>query len=203
MAGGGRGLWHSGSGPVPPLHLQTGGDYGAGTSARLSRHRRGPDDPLRRARAPEQPPPPHQAAGPSCSALVFFLSPVCALSPQRRATLVDLLRLATAARWTVPGAERKKYLQSNDAQTLLEYLKNKQIEDTTIFYVIQIDEEDGWIANFFWANGQSIMNYACFGDAVSFDTTFQTNKFEMLFALILGTNHHKQTIIFWGRTNIS
>ncbi|XP_066314736.1 uncharacterized protein [Miscanthus floridulus] len=76
MAGGGRGLWHSGSGPVPPLHHQTGGDSGAGASARLSRHGRGPDDPLRRARAPEQPPPPHQAAGPSCSALVFFLSPV-------------------------------------------------------------------------------------------------------------------------------
>ena len=40
------------------------------------------------------------------------------------------------------------------------------------------------------------MDYACFGDAVSFDTTFQTNKFEMPFAPILGANHHKQTIIF-------
>jgi hypothetical protein len=40
------------------------------------------------------------------------------------------------------------------------------------------------------------LDYACFGDAVSFDTTFQTNKFEMPFAPILGTNHHKQTIIF-------
>jgi len=40
------------------------------------------------------------------------------------------------------------------------------------------------------------MDYACFGDAVSFDTTFLTNKFEMPFAPILGTNHHKQTIIF-------
>jgi len=39
------------------------------------------------------------------------------------------------------------------------------------------------------------MDYKCFGDAVSFDTTFQT-KFEMPFAPILGTNHHKQTIIF-------
>ena len=35
------------------------------------------------------------------------------------------------------------------------------------------------------------MDYAYFGDAVSFDTTFQTNKFEMPFA-----NHHKKTIIF-------
>ena len=94
------------------------------------------------------------------------------------------------------GRERKKYLESNDAQTLLEYLKNKQIEDPTFFYAIEIDEEDGRIANFFWADGQSIMDYACFGDAVSFDTTFKTNKFEMSFAPILGTNHHKQTIIF-------
>jgi len=94
------------------------------------------------------------------------------------------------------GRERKKYLESNDAQTLLEYLKNKQIEDPTFVYAVEIDEEDGRIANFFWADGQSILDYACFSDAVSFDTIFQTNKFEMPFAPILGTNHHKQTIIF-------
>ncbi|WVZ49619.1 hypothetical protein U9M48_000960 [Paspalum notatum var. saurae] len=94
------------------------------------------------------------------------------------------------------GRERKKYLPANDSQTLLEYLKNKQIEDPSFFYAIQIDGEDGRIANFFWADGQSIMDYACFGDAVSFDTTFQTNKFEMPFAPLLGTNHHKRTIMF-------
>ncbi|XP_034580960.1 protein FAR1-RELATED SEQUENCE 5-like [Setaria viridis] len=60
----------------------------------------------------------------------------------------------------------------------------------------KVDDKDGQIANFFWADGQSIMDYKCFGDAVSFDTTFQTNKFEMPFAPILRTNHHKQTIIF-------
>nr|XP_034592781.1 protein FAR1-RELATED SEQUENCE 5-like [Setaria viridis] len=94
------------------------------------------------------------------------------------------------------GRERKKYLECNDAQSLLDYLKNKQRDDPGFFYAAQIDEEDGRIANFFWADGQSIMDYACFGDAVSFDTTFQTNKFEMPFAPLLGTNHHKQTIIF-------
>jgi len=40
------------------------------------------------------------------------------------------------------------------------------------------------------------MDYACFGDVVSFDTTFQTNNIEMPFAPLIGTNHHKQTIIF-------
>jgi hypothetical protein len=98
------------------------------------------------------------------------------------------------------GHERKKYLESNDAQTLCNYLKNKQREDPTFFYAVDIDQEDGpdkgQIANFFWVDGQSIMDYACLGDGVSFDTTFQTNKFEMPFAPILGTNHHKQTILF-------
>jgi zinc finger SWIM domain-containing protein 3 len=40
------------------------------------------------------------------------------------------------------------------------------------------------------------MDYKCFGDVVSFGTTFHTNKFEMPFAPLLGINHHKQTIIF-------
>jgi zinc finger SWIM domain-containing protein 3 len=31
------------------------------------------------------------------------------------------------------GCERKKYLPTNDAQTLFEYLKNKQVEDPTFF----------------------------------------------------------------------
>jgi zinc finger SWIM domain-containing protein 3 len=70
------------------------------------------------------------------------------------------------------------------------------MEDPTFFYAIEINKENGRITNFFWADGQSIMDYKCFGDAVSFDTTFQINKFEMPFAPLLGTNHHKQTIIF-------
>ena len=57
------------------------------------------------------------------------------------------------------GRERKKYLQSNDAQTLLEYLKNKKIEDPTFFYAAEIVEEDGRIANFL--DGWSIYHGLC------------------------------------------
>jgi hypothetical protein len=70
------------------------------------------------------------------------------------------------------GRERRKYLESNDKQTLLEYLKGKRKEDPSFFHAMEIDKKDGQIANFFWADDQSIMDYACFGDAVSFDTTF-------------------------------
>jgi hypothetical protein len=64
------------------------------------------------------------------------------------------------------GRERNKYIESNDAQTLLEYLKNKQIDDPLFFYAIGLDQKDGHIANFLWADDQSIMDYVCFGDDV-------------------------------------
>jgi zinc finger SWIM domain-containing protein 3 len=41
------------------------------------------------------------------------------------------------------GRERNKYLESNDAQTLLEYLKNKQTKDPAFFYAMEIDKQDG------------------------------------------------------------
>ena len=49
--------------------------------------------------------------------------------------------------------ERTQYLEANDAQTLSEYLRNKQLQDPTFFYVVQVDKEDGLIANFFWTDG--------------------------------------------------
>jgi hypothetical protein len=49
------------------------------------------------------------------------------------------------------GRQRKKYLEVNDAHTLMEYLKNKQIEDPSFFYAIEIDKDDGTMTNFFWA----------------------------------------------------
>jgi hypothetical protein len=36
------------------------------------------------------------------------------------------------------GRERIKYLESNDTQTLLEYLKNKQIEDPAFFMPLKL-----------------------------------------------------------------
>nr|CAD1818216.1 unnamed protein product [Ananas comosus var. bracteatus] len=91
--------------------------------------------------------------------------------------------------------QREKLLRARDAQTLLDYFKNKRREDPSFFYAIQV-HESGQVANFFWAEGHAIVDYAYFGDVVSFDTTFQTNKCEIPFAPLLGINHQKQTIVF-------
>lgn len=37
--------------------------------------------------------------------------------------------------------------------------------------------------------------HKCFRDVVSFDTTYITNKYDLLFALFVVVNHHRQTIL--------
>ncbi|KAL7219348.1 hypothetical protein ACSBR2_012424 [Camellia fascicularis] len=48
----------------------------------------------------------------------------------------------------------------------------------------------------FWANAQMIMDYAQFGDVVTFDTTYKLKKEHRPFASFVGFNHHRETIIF-------
>ena len=36
----------------------------------------------------------------------------------------------------------------------------------------------------------------CLGDVVSFDNTYATNKYSMIFAPFTGVNHHRQCVTF-------
>lgn len=40
------------------------------------------------------------------------------------------------------------------------------------------------------------IDYACFYDVVCFDTTYNTNKYEIPFAPIVGVDNHQWTVIF-------
>ncbi|KAK2638653.1 hypothetical protein Ddye_026448 [Dipteronia dyeriana] len=40
------------------------------------------------------------------------------------------------------------------------------------------------------------LDYDCFGDVVCFDTTFQTNKYNLICAPFVGVNHHWKNILF-------
>ncbi|WOK95142.1 protein FAR1-RELATED SEQUENCE 5-like [Canna indica] len=91
--------------------------------------------------------------------------------------------------------KRMKDLETGDTQFLLDFLKSKQSEDPLFFYAIQLDEKER-LTNCFWADMQSISDYAYFGDAVSFDTTYGTSDNGIPFAPFIGTNHHKQVVIF-------
>ena len=86
-------------------------------------------------------------------------------------------------------------MKSGDTGGLLEYLQRMQFEDLNFSYAIQVDLDD-LITNIFWANGRMNLDYEYFGDVACFDTTYKKNKEGRPFALFVGVNHHKQTIIF-------
>ncbi|XP_025616569.1 protein FAR1-RELATED SEQUENCE 5-like [Arachis hypogaea] len=45
-------------------------------------------------------------------------------------------------------------------------------------------------------DGQSIIDYHCFGDIVAFDSTYKKNKYNKPLVIFSGCNHHGQTVIF-------
>ncbi|KAF7844218.1 protein FAR1-RELATED SEQUENCE 5-like [Senna tora] len=102
-------------------------------------------------------------------------------------TLKDVSNHLTSMRMTK--------IKEGEAYSLLDYFQSRKSENPSFFYEIQLDVEDE-ITNIFWADAKMIVDYVCFGDVVSFDTTYCTNKNCRPFAPFVGFNHHRQTIIF-------
>ena len=90
---------------------------------------------------------------------------------------------------------RHRQLDGGDAQSILIYLRKKQAENPQFFYTIQCDEK-GQATNFFLVDARLRLAYRCFGDVVSSDTTYRTNKYDMSFAPFTRVNHHLQLIQF-------
>ncbi|KAL6290824.1 hypothetical protein ACE6H2_008334 [Prunus campanulata] len=91
--------------------------------------------------------------------------------------------------------KRKTNMEKGDAGAILQYFQKVQLDDSSFFYAMQLDEDD-MITNIFWADSRSISDYRLFGDVVCFDTTYRTNEYGRPFAPFVGVNHHKQTIVF-------
>ncbi|KMZ74143.1 hypothetical protein ZOSMA_134G00130 [Zostera marina] len=41
-----------------------------------------------------------------------------------------------------------------------------------------------------------IQHFKLFEDAVTFDTTYKTNVYSLIFEMFCGVNHHRKTVIF-------
>lgn len=85
--------------------------------------------------------------------------------------------------------------RGHDAETLVKYSTFEKEKSSNFFFDFETDM-DKRLVPYFWADSESRRSYAIFGDAVVFDTTYNTNKYSMIFVPFLGVNHHGQTIIF-------
>ncbi|CAN0878915.1 Protein FAR1-RELATED SEQUENCE 5 [Linum grandiflorum] len=70
---------------------------------------------------------------------------------------------------------RSQFLDSADLTMMLKHFRQKARVDKNLYYEMS-EHADGEILSVFWADGRMRSDYASFGDAVSFDTTYRTNR---------------------------
>ncbi|XP_020183820.1 protein FAR-RED IMPAIRED RESPONSE 1-like [Aegilops tauschii subsp. strangulata] len=83
----------------------------------------------------------------------------------------------------------------DDVKKLLDFFENMQKINPEFFYDYDVDA-DNRVRNIFWANASCKGSYEDFGDCITFDTTYKTNKFHMPLGVFVGVNHHLQSTIF-------
>ncbi|XP_073367383.1 protein FAR1-RELATED SEQUENCE 5-like [Aegilops tauschii subsp. strangulata] len=84
-----------------------------------------------------------------------------------------------------------------DMLQVLEYFRNKQKEDPNFYYAFKVADEDiNKVLCIFWADGYSRKMYELYGDCLSFDTTYKTNRYNMPFAPFVGITGHGLNCLF-------
>nr|XP_045087276.1 protein FAR1-RELATED SEQUENCE 5-like [Aegilops tauschii subsp. strangulata] len=86
-------------------------------------------------------------------------------------------------------------IRDADAQMFVAQLARKQEVNSAFFYDFEVNDE-GNLVRVFWADATSRKNYSHFGDVISFDSTYTTNQYNMIFTPFTGVNHHLQSVLF-------
>ncbi|RYR72711.1 hypothetical protein Ahy_A02g006926 isoform J [Arachis hypogaea] len=67
-------------------------------------------------------------------------------------------------------------------------------KNQNFFFELEL-EEDQSIKLAFWADARSRAAFEYFGDVISFDTTYNTNRYNLVCGSFVGVNHHGQSIL--------
>ncbi|GJY61363.1 protein FAR1-related sequence 5 [Tanacetum coccineum] len=112
---------------------------------------------------------------------------------ERQLTYMEQAFIVKAASVNI-GATRAHHLLTgdSDAQMLIHKMENrkKHVSDFSFDYLV----ENAELTAIFWADEVSKYNYREFGDVVSFDATFKTNKYKMVFVLFTAIDNHRKYV---------
>ncbi|XP_056692158.1 protein FAR1-RELATED SEQUENCE 5-like [Spinacia oleracea] len=86
-------------------------------------------------------------------------------------------------------------LEGHDCHQLIKYFAQRNSSEEGFYYDFELSEEDG-LLSFFWRDGRMKRDYDYFGDLLVFDTTYRTNKYDMICAPFVGMNHHANNVMF-------
>ncbi|XP_019167282.1 PREDICTED: protein FAR1-RELATED SEQUENCE 5-like [Ipomoea nil] len=93
------------------------------------------------------------------------------------------------------AADTVKRLDGTDSNSLIEIFRRRQSTETDFFFDFELDL-DARLCSFFWRDGQMRRDYEVFGDLLVHDTTYRTNKYDMICGPFVGMNHHCMNVMF-------
>ncbi|XP_021722007.1 protein FAR1-RELATED SEQUENCE 5-like [Chenopodium quinoa] len=91
-----------------------------------------------------------------------------------------------------------KEIQGGDAQTVIDRLYKRQSEDDDFFFRFKLGdgENENKLTAIFWRDSEMKEDFQIYGDVVVFDTTYRTNKYNLICAPIVGLNNHWLNVVF-------
>ncbi|XP_019163433.1 PREDICTED: protein FAR1-RELATED SEQUENCE 5-like [Ipomoea nil] len=89
----------------------------------------------------------------------------------------------------------QSYVDVVDGEMIIERFKTKREVCDRFFFDYHLDEENR-LARLFWADPIGRGSFSCYGDVISFDATYSTNRYSLVFVLFTGVDNHKRCITF-------
>ncbi|XP_074301397.1 protein FAR1-RELATED SEQUENCE 5-like [Silene latifolia] len=93
------------------------------------------------------------------------------------------------------GRDIKCFIGDRDAQLFVNYFEDKRDTNAGFYFAYELDSGK-CLVRAFWCDAESRRNYALFGDYITYDPTYSTNKYCMLFTPFTGVDHHKRSVTF-------
>ncbi|GKC20717.1 regulation of nuclear pre-mRNA domain-containing protein 1B [Tanacetum coccineum] len=84
------------------------------------------------------------------------------------------------------------FIGESDVQMLINKMENRKMYVSN--FTFQYKVENSELVAMFWADEVAKCNYKEFGDIVSFDATFNSNKHNMKFVPFIGVDNHKKCV---------
>ncbi|XP_021719176.1 protein FAR1-RELATED SEQUENCE 5-like [Chenopodium quinoa] len=86
-----------------------------------------------------------------------------------------------------------KAIEGGDSQVVCDKLQETYFEDPNFFFRVRLDSY-GRVCNLFWRDSMMLEDYKIYGDVTVFDTTYRTNRYNLICAPFVGNNHWKNTM---------
>lgn len=90
---------------------------------------------------------------------------------------------------------KMKKIKGGGAQTVIDMLYQKAADDPDFFFRVRLNEHNQ-VVSLFWRDSMMLEDFKIYGDVAVFDTTYRTNKYNLICAPFVGINNHWKNVMF-------